>query len=156
MSIIFGLVTTPAALAAGCGTQVHEIHRANLDAELAEFVSSDDTTAVIILKPSECFVCLSTLVDWEAYSRAHPGRVRTLLDGAPNESEKRALTLARVDIAGVLPAPVSQETPTPIELLYVRGERVLSFNGAALLQNSPMLQLLVHSHHNPPQFQEET
>lgn len=149
-------VTTTAAFAAGCGTQAHEIHRANLDAELAEFVSSDDTTAVIILKPSECFVCLSTLVDWEAYSRAHPGRVRILLDGAPNESEKRALILARVDIAGVLPAPVSQETPTPIELLYVGGERVLTYSGAALLQNSPMLQLLVHPRHNTRQSQEET
>ncbi len=121
--LLFLLAVLPAA----CGRPADAGRLLLDDGRRVAELAGAESTAVLFYNPSRCFSCGSTLPDWIAWRKQHPGQVRLVLTARPTEGERRQLRAGRADVDGLLPgAGWLVEGRTMRVVLLVAGREVWS------------------------------
>jgi hypothetical protein len=80
-----------------------------------------ETTVVLIYDPRDCFSCYGALWEWIQWGRSHPDDFTLIFTRDPTTAEQKRLTAYRVRPDAILGAKVSQQYPSPSELLFING-----------------------------------
>lgn len=78
---------------------------------VADLLAADRPTALLVYPPGYTFACAAELVRWRELEKS--GRVRAVLvlDQPPNEADRKALAIRRVQVGGIISRKAAGEPP---------------------------------------------